>query len=338
MFDEIGFESAVITEMNSKANKLDENATNDPADPKLAFITPQAVNNQESRGRETSVDIGSNGLFQNTCGSDETEQPSMISTAMQQTRSSVSSTDDYSMNPTDYRLDEAIGYGSSAIVHLATYLPMQTQVAIKIIDLDRFEQNQIDTLRREIQVMRMCRHPNLLGVLASFVHDSQLWIVTPFLGAGSCLDLLRVPANRNGLLNEAAIASILLQALQGLAYLHEHGHIHRDVKAGNLLIDIDGQVQLADFGVSASLTDYADNRGGAGSSGAEGAMRIRKTFVGTPCWMAPEVMEMTRGYDAKADIWSFGITAYELANGHAPYARLPAMKVLPLAFTLQYPF
>lgn len=225
---------------------------------------------------------------------------------------------DYSMSAGDYRLEQAIGYGSSAVVHLATYLPTGASVAVKIIDLDRFERNQIDTLRREIQVMSLCRHPNLLRVLASFVNESQLWIVTPFLAAGSCLDLLRTPQFHLGVCDETAIATILVQALQGLEYLHANGHIHRDIKAGNLLVDLDGQVQLADFGVSSSLLDNAGGRQGD----------IRKTFVGTPCWMAPEVMEMTKGYDAKADIWSFGITAYELATGSAPFAKLPPMKVL----------
>lgn len=236
--------------------------------------------------------------------------------------SSVSGDDDenivfeeFSINPQDYKLNETIGYGSSAVVHLATFLPRNIQVAIKIIDLDRFEKGQIDTLRKEIQVMSLCRHENLLRVLASFVNDSQLWIVTPFCSGGSCLDLLRTADNRNGIMNEAAIATILWQALQGLAYLHSNGHIHRDIKAGNLLLNLDGSVQLADFGVSSSLTEGGNSRA------------MRKTFVGTPCWMAPEVMEMTKGYDNKADIWSFGITAYELANGHAPYAKLPAMKV-----------
>lgn len=225
--------------------------------------------------------------------------------------------DEFSMNVADYQLGEPIGYGSSAIVNMATYLPNGKAVAIKIIDLDRFERNQIDTLRREIQVMTLCRHVNLLSILTSFVHESQLWIVTPFLGGGSCLDLLRCGEFRGGILDEVAIATILLQALQGLEYLHGNGHIHRDVKAGNLLIDLDGQVELADFGVSSSLLDC----------GREGGGGVRKTFVGTPCWMAPEVMEMTRGYDSKADIWSFGITAYELACGSAPFAKLPPMKV-----------
>ncbi len=228
--------------------------------------------------------------------------------------------DELSMNASDYKIVGPVGYGSSAIVYLAEYLPENKCVAIKIIELDRFEKCQIDALRREIQVMRLCRHPNLLKILASFVNDAQLWIVAPFLAAGSCLDLLKTVLNKNGISSEAVIAYILQQTLQGLNYLHENGHIHRDVKAGNLLISHPNIVQLADFGVSASLLDNGNDCDG-------GRNRGRKTFVGTPCWMAPEVMEMTKGYDEKADIWSLGITAYELANGQAPCAKLPAMKV-----------
>ncbi|KAI9474299.1 MAG: hypothetical protein EXX96DRAFT_621937 [Benjaminiella poitrasii] len=215
----------------------------------------------------------------------------------------------------DFDIGKPIGYGSSAVVYEALYKPLRKRVAVKMIDLDMFERNQIDELRRETALMALSKHPNVLRVYGSFVNGSKLYIVTPYLAAGSCLDIMKT-SFQDGF-DEISIATILRQALEGLVYLHKNGHIHRDVKAGNLLMDQYGTVLLADFGVSSSL-----NENGA----------IRKTFVGTPCWMAPEVMEQA-GYDYKADIWSFGITALELATGHAPFAKYPPMKVLMM--TLQ---
>ncbi|KAI9497653.1 kinase-like domain-containing protein [Zychaea mexicana] len=221
----------------------------------------------------------------------------------------------------DFVIKGAIGYGSSAVVYSAIYTPLNHRVALKMIDLDMFERNQIDELRRETTLMALSKHPNVLRVLGSFVHGSKLYIVTPYLAGGSCLDIMKTNF-REGL-DELSIATILKQALEALAYLHKNGHIHRDVKAGNLLMDEDGTVLLADFGVSSSLMDTGD-RG------------VRKTFVGTPCWMAPEVMEQA-GYDYKADIWSFGITAIELATGHAPFAKLPPLKVLMMTLSSDPP-
>lgn len=215
------------------------------------------------------------------------------------------------------------GFGSSAVVYYATYRPNGREIAIKMIDLERFERNQIDELRKEIQVMSLCRHPNLLPIYAAFVVLNKLWILTPFLKGGSCLDILKNNAPDG--LEETFVASVLYQALHGLDYLHRNNLIHRDIKAGNLILDADGQVYLADFGVSASLMDDGERKG------------IRKTFVGTPCWMAPEVMEMNRGYDYKADIWSLGITALELANGSAPFAKFPPMKVIYLTLSSNPP-
>ncbi|CAO3676080.1 unnamed protein product [Umbelopsis ramanniana] len=187
-----------------------------------------------------------------------------------------------------------------------------------MIDLDLFERNQIDELRRETALMALSKHPNVLRVYGSFVQGSKLYIVTPYLFGGSCLDIMKT-AYPEGL-DEISIATILKQALEALIYLHKNGHIHRDVKSGNLLMDEDGTVLLADFGVSSSLVETGE-RGG-----------VRKTFVGTPCWMAPEVMDQA-GYDYKADIWSFGITAIELATGHAPFAKYPPIKVLMMTLS-----
>ncbi|KAI8644571.1 kinase-like domain-containing protein [Parasitella parasitica] len=198
------------------------------------------------------------------------------------------------------------------MVYSAIYLPHNKRVAIKVIDLDMFERNQIDELRRETALMALSKHPHVLRVYGSFVHGSKLYIVTPYMAVGSCLDIMKLSFPDG--IDEISIATILKQALEGLAYLHKNGHIHRDVKAGNLLMDQDGSVLLADFGVSSSLMETGE-RG------------VRKTFVGTPCWMAPEVMEQA-DYDYKADIWSFGITAIELATGHAPFAKHPPLKVL----------
>ncbi|KAI9168530.1 hypothetical protein H9P43_007903 [Blastocladiella emersonii ATCC 22665] len=222
-----------------------------------------------------------------------------------------------SSNPDDYEMETTVGYGSSATVYCAVYKKTRRRVAIKVIDLDMFERNQIEELRRETQVMSLCKHPNVLRVFTSFVADSKLLIVTPYLAAGSVLDIMKA-AYPEGL-DETSVATILKQTLQGLDYLHKNGHIHRDVKAGNVLLDDDGTAMLADFGVTASL-EAADRKG------------TRKTFVGTPCWMAPEVMEQA-SYDFKADVWSFGITAIEMARGHAPLAKYPPIKVLMLTLS-----
>ncbi|KAG2186162.1 hypothetical protein INT43_002600 [Umbelopsis isabellina] len=237
-------------------------------------------------------------------------------------------------NIDDFEIKNPIGYGSSAVVYGAIYKPLNKRVAIKMIDLDLFERNQIDELRRETALMALSKHPNVLRVYGSFVQGSKLYIITPYLLGGmyhvisatremcsticSCLDIMKTGFPEG--FDEMSIATVLKQALEGLIYLHKNGHIHRDVKAGNLLMDEDGAVLLADFGVSSSLVETGE-RGG-----------VRKTFVGTPCWMAPEVMDQA-GYDYKADIWSFGITAIELATGHAPFAKYPPIKVLMMTLS-----
>ncbi|XP_047269779.1 serine/threonine-protein kinase OSR1 isoform X2 [Capsicum annuum] len=219
----------------------------------------------------------------------------------------------YPIGSEHYTVYEEIGQGVSALVHRSLCIPLNEIVAIKILDFER-DKCDLSRVSQEAKIMVLSDHPNVLKLHCSFVCDYNLWVVMPYMAGGSCLHILKA-AYPDGF-KEVVIATILREVLKALEYLHDHGYIHRDVKAGNILIDSHGGIKLGDFGVSAYLFDSGDRQ------------RVRNTFAGTPCWMAPEVMEQLHGYDCKADIWSFGITALELAHGHAPFSKFPPMKVL----------
>ncbi|KAH7402140.1 kinase-like domain-containing protein [Phaeosphaeria sp. MPI-PUGE-AT-0046c] len=201
---------------------------------------------------------------------------------------------------------ECIGGGSFGKVYKGLDRRTGHTVAIKVIDVENAE-DEVEDIMGEIMILSGMSSSYVTRYYGSYLHGSDLWIVMEFCSGGSCADLMKP-----GLIAEAEIAVIVKELLQGLMYLHDDGKLHRDIKAANILVGANGQVKLADFGVSGQLS---------------ATMTKKNTFVGTPFWMAPEVIKQS-GYDGKADIWSLGITALELANGEPPYADIHPMKVL----------
>ncbi|XP_063219954.1 serine/threonine-protein kinase hippo-like isoform X2 [Bacillus rossius redtenbacheri] len=157
--------------------------------------------------------------------------------------------------------------------------------------------------------MQQCDSPWVVKYYGSYFKNTDLWIVMEYCGAGSVSDIMKL---RNKTLSEDEIATILCDTLKGLEYLHLRRKIHRDIKAGNILLNTEGHAKLADFGVAGQLTD---------------TMAKRNTVIGTPFWMAPEVIQEI-GYDCVADIWSLGITALEMAEGKPPYGDIHPMRAI----------
>lgn len=200
---------------------------------------------------------------------------------------------------------EKLGEGSYGSVFKAHYKETGEIVAIKQVPVE----SDLQEIIKEISIMQQCNSPHVVRYYGSYFKNSDLWIVMEYCGAGSVSDIIRL---RSKTLTEDEIAAILQSTLKGLEYLHFMRKIHRDIKAGNILLNAEGQAKLADFGVAGQLTD---------------TMAKRNTVIGTPFWMAPEVIQEI-GYNCVADIWSLGITAIEMAEGKPPYADIHPMRAI----------
>uniref|UniRef100_H2Z342 non-specific serine/threonine protein kinase n=1 Tax=Ciona savignyi TaxID=51511 RepID=H2Z342_CIOSA len=204
-----------------------------------------------------------------------------------------------------FDLLEKLGEGAYGCVFKAIYKEAGQVVAIKQVPVE----SDLQEIIKEIAIMQQCDSLYVVKYYGSYFKNTDLWIVMEYCGAGSVSDIIRL---RRKTLTEDEIATILKDTLKGLEYLHFMRKIHRDVKAGNILLNTVGNSKLADFGVAGQLTD---------------TMAKRNTVIGTPFWMAPEVIQEI-GYDCVADIWSLGITAIEMAEGKPPYSDIHPMRAI----------
>ncbi|KAJ1742962.1 kinase that interacts with cdc31p [Coemansia sp. RSA 989] len=197
-----------------------------------------------------------------------------------------------------YEKKELVGRGAYGVVYRGQDVETGQTVAIKILNLDNEE--DFSDMQREINLLSQVHSPHIAQYYGSFIESSRMWIIMEYASGGSIHKLMQA-----GPVEEKYTSSIMYGVLLALNYLHSSGIMHRDIKAANILVTDEGVVQLCDFGVARQVMQ---------------ASAKSYSFVGTPYWMAPEVIQKGQVYDFKADIWSLGITAYEIATGVPPYA------------------
>uniref|UniRef100_A0A3Q4GAS7 STE20-related kinase adapter protein alpha n=1 Tax=Neolamprologus brichardi TaxID=32507 RepID=A0A3Q4GAS7_NEOBR len=219
-----------------------------------------------------------------------------------------------------YELLAVIGRGLDNLmtVNLARYRPTGEHVAIRRIDLESCTNDMVTYLQGELHVSKLFHHPSILPYKSVFIAENELWVITPFMAYGSARDLICTHFTDG--MSELTIAYILLGMLKALEYIHHMGYVHRSVKASHVLISADGQVCMSGLRSIFSLIRHGQR--------AKVVHDFPQYSVNVLPWLSPEVLQQNlQGYDSRSDIYSLGITACELANGHVPFKDMPATQV-----------
>ncbi|XP_054614971.1 STE20-related kinase adapter protein alpha isoform X2 [Dunckerocampus dactyliophorus] len=220
-----------------------------------------------------------------------------------------------------YQLLTVIGQGLDHLmtVNRARYRPTGEHVAIRRIDLESCTNDMVAYLQAELHVSKLFHHPSILPYKSIFIAENELWVITPFMAYGSAREL--VSTHFPDGMSELTIAYILLGMLKALEYIHQMGYVHRSVKASHVLISADGQVCMSGLRSIFSLFRHGQR--------AKVVHDFPQYSVKVLPWLSPEVLQQNlQGYDFRSDIYSLGITACELANGHVPFKDMPATQML----------